>query len=997
MRFFSRLLLVLSLLMPLGLSAQVTFPQNGPHDPRPELHAFTNATLWVRYDQKIEKATLLIREGRVEKIGTDVEIPAGAVVHDLSGKWVYPAFVELYANYGQPEPRAVGGSPSESPQMLNNQKGAYSWNEALKNDYRAHTQFAVDAKTAQSLRAAGFGAALSHRFDGIARGSGTLVLLGEEKEHLLVLRDLASRHFSFRKGTSTQDYPSSLMGAIALLRQAFYDAKWYADGGKEEEYNISLDTWNQLDGLPAVFDVRDRLEALRAAKIGREFDLKFILKGSGDEYQRLDEIQRTGCPLIVPVNFPKAYDLEDPYEAELVALGDMLHWEMAPSNAARLAQAQIPFALTAAGLEKKETFLAQVRKAVRFGLSKEAALKALTETPARLIRAEDDLGSLEKGRLANFIVASGDLFDDKTTVHQVWVRGQSHDVKPDADRDPRGEFQLSFGNQTLALSVKGTPEKPVATLRADTLELSVTLSVTGNSVGFSFSPNPKAPKKIFRFTGVMDNDLWSGIGMDSLNARLVWTAKRTAAFEPPAAEEQKPAPAPPALGQVLFPFMGYGRPEITTRAERVLFRNATVWTNEAEGILPNTDVLLENGRIAAIGKNLEAGRGARVIDATGKHLTAGIIDEHSHIAISRGVNEGTQASSAEVRIGDVVNSDDINIYRNLSGGVTACQLLHGSANPIGGQSALIKLRWGYAPEDMKIDGAKGYIKFALGENVKQSNWGENNRTRFPQTRMGVEQVYEDHFTRAREYAAQKGRNKRRDLELDALVEILQHERFITCHSYVQSEIAMLMKVATRFGFTINTFTHVLEGYKVADKMAAHGVGGSSFADWWAYKFEVKDAIPYNPAILMRMGVVTAVNSDDAEMSRRLNQEAAKAVKYGGLSEEEAWKLVTLNPAKLLRLDQRMGSVKTGKDADVVLWSENPLSMYARAENTFVDGIEFFSREKDLTQRAWIAAERARLIQKMVAEKNGGGDTQRPVKKEQRLWDCEDVDDALLYD
>ncbi len=995
MHFFRNISFVCFLFLSAGLSAQITFPQNGPYDHRPELHAFTNATLWVRFDQKIENATLLIREGRVEKVGTDVEIPAGAVVHDLSGKWVYPAFVEMYANYGLPEPKAVGGSPSDRPQMLNNQKGAYSWNEALKNDYRAHTQFAVDPKAAQSLRAAGFGAVLAHRFDGIARGSGALVLLGDEKEHLLVLRDQASRHFSFRKGTSTQDYPSSLMGAIALLRQAFYDAKWYAAGGKDEEYNISLDTWNQLDGLPAVFDVRDRLEALRAAKIGEEFDLKFILKGAGDEYQRLEDIKRTGCPLIVPVNFPKAYDLEDPYEAELVTLGDMLHWEMAPANAARIAQSEIPFVFTSAGLEKKETFLAQIRKAVRFGLSKEAALKALTETPARLLRAEDDLGSLEKGRLANFLVVSGDLFDDKTVVHEVWVRGHGHDVKPDDRRDPRGEFQLSFGARTVGLSVKGTPEKPAATVQIDSAKADVALSVTGNSVSFSFAPDPNAPKKIFRFTGVMDEENWSGIGMDSLNGRLVWSARRTAAFAPPAPETPKTGPMP-TLGQVLFPFMGYGMPEIPTKAERVLFRNATVWTNEAEGILANTDVLIEDGRIAAIGKNLAAGR-ARVIDATGKHLTAGIIDEHSHIAISRGVNEGTQASSAEVRIGDVVNSDDINIYRNLSGGVTACQLLHGSANPIGGQSALIKLRWGYAPEDMKIRGAKGYIKFALGENVKQSNWGDNNRTRFPQTRMGVEQVYEDHFTRAREYAGQKGRNKRRDLELDALVEILERERFITCHSYVQSEIAMLMKVATRFGFVVNTFTHVLEGYKVADKMAAHGVGGSSFADWWAYKFEVKDAIPYNPAILMRMGVVTAVNSDDAEMSRRLNQEAAKAVKYGGLTEEEAWKLVTLNPAKLLRLDHRMGSVKIEKDADLVLWSDNPLSMYARAEHTFVDGIEFFSREKDLAKRAWIAAERARLIQKMIAEKNGGGDTQRPVKKEQHLWDCEDVFDDLLYD
>ena len=383
--------------------------------------------------------------------------------------------------------------------------------------------------------------------------------------------------------------------------------------------------------------------------------------------------------------------------------------------------------------------------------------------------------------------------------------------------------------------------------------------------------------------------------------------------------------------------------------------------------------------------------GAKVIDGTGKHITSGIIDEHSHIAISRGVNEWTQASTAEVRIGDVINSEDVNIYRQLAGGVTASQLLHGSANPIGGQSGLIKLRWGQTPEEMRIDGADGFIKFALGENVKQANWGDKNTVRFPQTRMGVEQVYFDHFTRALEYQAEwknhilkvnslskKDRSKvsppRRDIELEALLEIIEKKRFVTCHSYVQSEINMLMKTAEHFGFRINTFTHILEGYKVADKMKAHGVNASTFADWWAYKYEVIDAIPYNAAILSEVGVTTAINSDDAEMGRRLNQEAAKGVKYGGMSEEEAWKMVTLNPAKILHLDDRMGSIKSGKDADVVIWSDNPLSIYAKVEKTFVDGVCYYDQGEDKQLRQEIVTERARLIQKMIGEKNGGKDT-----------------------
>jgi imidazolonepropionase-like amidohydrolase len=443
------------------------------------------------------------------------------------------------------------------------------------------------------------------------------------------------------------------------------------------------------------------------------------------------------------------------------------------------------------------------------------------------------------------------------------------------------------------------------------------------------------------------------------------------------------------------------------RWNAVIIKNVTVWTNEPEGILKNKDVMITDGKIVRIGDNLSVPKTVKalIIDGTGKHLTPGIIDEHSHIAISGGVNEGSQNSSAEVRIGDVINADDINIYRQLSGGVTAVQLLHGSANPVGGQSALIKLKWGNAPEEMKIKGADGFIKFALGENVKQSNWGDRNTIRFPQSRMGVEQVYYDIFIRAREYEQKwKTWNQldaktkklqsapRRDLELETIAEILNKKRFITCHSYVQSEINMLMHVADSMGFVVNTFTHILEGYKVADKMKKHGVGASSFSDWWAYKMEVKDAIPYNGAILWSMGVITAFNSDDAEMGRRLNQEAGKAVKYGNVPKEEALKFVTLNPALLLHLDKKTGSIKPGKDGDLVLWSDDPLSVYAKVEKTLIEGKVYFDAEFDKLLREEMKKERARLIQKMIDEKNGGEKTQKPTKKEQKLYHCEDIDD-----
>jgi imidazolonepropionase-like amidohydrolase len=442
-----------------------------------------------------------------------------------------------------------------------------------------------------------------------------------------------------------------------------------------------------------------------------------------------------------------------------------------------------------------------------------------------------------------------------------------------------------------------------------------------------------------------------------------------------------------------------------------------VWTNEQDGKMENTDVLIKEGKIAQIGKGIQDAT-AKVVDATGKHLSPGIIDEHSHIAAAS-INEGGQSVTSEVRIADNLNPDDVNIYRQLSGGVTSSHILHGSANTIGGQTQLIKLRWGANDDKLKFEGSDGFIKFALGENVKRASSTSNMR--FPDTRMGVEQVLDDAFNRARDYenalkaataststtpAATKGKKSstssipstsstfssvRRDLELEALVEIMNKKRFITCHSYVQSEINAAMKVGEKYGVTFNTFTHILEGYKVADKMKAHGAAASTFSDWWNYKMEVVDAIPQNAAIMSRVGLNVAINSDDAEMARRLNQEAAKSIKYGGMSEEDALKMVTLNPAKMLHVDSRVGSIKVGKDADLVLWSDNPLSIYARAEKTVVDGIVYFDRQKDAEIRKQQTAERNRLIQKMNGEKRSGNPMAPATPSYSVLLNCGDHD------
>ena len=434
-----------------------------------------------------------------------------------------------------------------------------------------------------------------------------------------------------------------------------------------------------------------------------------------------------------------------------------------------------------------------------------------------------------------------------------------------------------------------------------------------------------------------------------------------------------------------YPNVGYGN-FTQPKQQTILIKNTTVWTSESDGILTNTDVLLKNGKITQIGNNLKDAN-ALIIDGKGKHLTAGIVDEHSHIAASA-INEGGHNSTAEVTIEDVVDPTDINIYRNLSGGTTSIQILHGSANPIGGRSAIIKLKWGENAENLIYKDSPKFIKFALGENVKQSR--SNTSYRFPQTRMGVEQVFTDYFQRAKEYDLIKksGQPYRKDLEMETIAEILNKERYISCHSYVQSEINMLMKVAEKFNFNVNTFTHILEGYKVADKMKEHGVGGSTFSDWWAYKYEVNDAIPYNAAIMHNAGVTVAINSDDREMSRRLNQEAAKTVKYGGMSELEAWNMVTINPAKLLHIDHRVGSIKVGKDADVVLWNDHPMSIYAKVEKTIIEGKIYFDIKEDERKRTAIKLEKAKLIDLMLKEKMGGAKTQLPKKRKDRNFHCD---------
>ena len=996
-------LLLSGLLFAFLLQAQETFPVNGVADKREGCYAFTNATIVKDAQTTLTNATLVIRDGKIVAVGAaGVAIPKDAIVIDCKDKYIYPSFIDIYSDYGIAAPTrdltaggrgGGGGFGNTPPQIASGTKGAYGWNQAMKPETEASKLFSVDDAKAKIYRENGFGTVLTHVKDGIARGTGTVVTLANLNENLVFVKEKASAHYSLSRGSSTQSYPQSLMGTIALLRQTYLDAQWYKSKPAKEGINLSLQAWNDNQSLPQIFEADDKWNDLRADRIGKEFGVQYIIKAGGNEYQRIKEIAATKATYILSLNYPQAMDVEDPNDARAVSLGDMKHWELAPSNPAAFEKANIPFCLTTAELRDPKQFYTNLRKAFDMGLSETKALEALTKVPATILGVYDKVGSIETGKLANFLITSGPVFSDKTVFLTNWVQGEKYGIKEEAWYDVKGTYTLAMstanGPVNYTLDVKSAAAANL--IGKDTL--TGKFSFDGKMVKLSFSPVPsRRPQTTvtplpggsggftrggggapggtqYRLSGVASGMTWNGTGEDTAGNKLTWTATFIAPSAASVDSVRKKPTFPQRLSKVTFPFDGYGWEE-APKQESLLIKNATVWTNEKEGRLENTDVLLKDGKIAKVGKNL-SDAGATVIDATGKHVTAGIIDEHSHIAAAS-INEGGQSVTSEVRIADNLNPEDINIYRQLSGGVTSSHILHGSANTIGGQTQLIKLRWGANDDDLKFKGWDPFIKFALGENVKRTTSTNNNR--FPDTRMGVEEVLNDAFARARDYEKdlKADPTTRRDLELDALVEILNKKRFITCHSYVQSEITAALRVGDKYGFKFNTFTHILEGYKVADKMKVHGSSASTFADWFYYKVEVTDAIAYNAAIMQKVGLNVCINSDDAEMARRLNQEAGKVVRYGGVSEEDAFKMVTLNPAKALHVDDKVGSIKAGKDADIVIWSDNPLSIYAKSEKTIVDGIVYFDRQKDTEQRKKISTERFRLTQKMIGEKRTGG-------------------------
>ena len=972
-----------------------------------EVHALTEVLIVTEPGASPVEGTLVIRDGRVEMVGAGVEIPEEAIVHSRPGRHVYPGLIEPYLALRpeaapEVEVPAAGGSNGDAPAPTGHE------NARVHPETRVADELPLDPALLEELWKAGYTTAFVAPAPGIFRGTGAVVSLGDGAAGDQVLTSDYAHAFAFERGRWPDPTPpGSLMGAIALARQVMYDVIWHRDAWRawradpesvdRPEENVALRALEPLlDGMPLFLESEDLRMMPRALKLAREFGVRpVIVSGGSDEYRRPERVARwldeANASLVVAVNYPGVPRWEDEDQIWEIELDDLVHWERAPTNPGVLERAGIPFAITSEGLEQPVFVLERLRRAIRHGLTEEAALAAVTTNPAALLGLDDRIGTLQVGKAANFLVSTGPLFERGIEIEEVWIDGKRHGDDPRRARivDLEHEWNLEIGSgedvATVRVKLSRKEGVFVGEIVADSADVlpepdRASDETEEDETEEDGAEGPEIPEE----GELRDVDLTRGVLTFRLPASPDRAGERftlrlrgkmlegTARI----AEENvrvlgRRAPKKPKTWERMDEMVSEGAPawpptvSPEKRPEAVHVRNATIWTCGPEGVLQNADLVAVGGEIRAIGPGLSAPGDARVIDGTGLHVTPGLIDCHSHSSISGGVNEGTESCTAEVRIGDVVNPRSEHIYRELAGGLTISNLLHGSANAIGGQNAVIKLRWGRPADDLLFASAPSGIKFALGENVKQSNWGDAFKTRYPQTRMGVEQFFRERFDAAldyrREWEEWRGRKRgaapRRDLELDTLLEILDGERLVHCHSYRSDEIIMLIRVAEDYGFRIGTFQHVLEGYKCADEIAAHGAGASSFTDWWSYKFEVVEAIPYSGTIMWDRGVNVSFNSDSSELSRRMNLEGAKAVKYGRMPEDEALKLVTINPAIQLGIDEWVGSLEAGKHADFAIWSAHPLSDAAVCQGTWVDGIRRFSRADDLAARS--AAERLR--------------------------------------
>lgn len=967
------------------LNAQVG-PSKALHRNPPRAWALTNATIHAAPGKTIEDGTVVMRDGIITGVGAKVKIPKQATIIDMDGKHIYAGFIESWLD--------VKTVKKDTSLQAN-------WNSNMRAYLKGADLFHPKEKSLKELHGLGFTTAHVTPKGGIFQGSSGLVQLGQIPK---VLSNNVAQVVEYAAGGwGAKEYPTSLLGAIAFIRQGFLDADWYSksqgilakypDGNEPIQADRSLEELSiaKRNKQPFVFRTGNELYIDRSSNIADEFELNLWIMGNGYEYRRIEEMPASF--MIVPLNFPAKPDVVDPQNALQYSTEQLKHWDMAPDNAAKLADAGFQFALTSAELKDKKDFRKNLSRAVNRGLNESAALAALTTNPAKEFGQAKRLGKVAPGFIANLVVTDGNYFDEKSKVQSVWIDGNEYEVAPDPLVDAVGDWTLIEGSNSWTLSVKADG----GSLNVDEKKLKLAnYKLDQDRISFSVNADTILQKDVTRFKGTISGGKATGYVFYPDGSSSGWTAVLDSAKTEKGKKSKKESASNLSL---VFPEGAYGLDEDVPSPKTILINDATIWTSGEKGVLKEYDILIQDGKVKKIAINISLPRGnALIIDGTGKHVTPGLIDAHSHMA-GESINEGFQNVTAEVRMRDVIEPNDVAMYRALAGGLTTINLLHGSANPIGGQNVVMKLRWGSFSDDLIFKPAPQGIKFALGENVKRvRSYG-----RYPETRMGVEQVIRDAFMAARDYKkswdiynkdAKLKRSAippRRDLELDAMVEIMEGKRLVHSHSYRQDEILMLTRIAEDYGFTMATFQHVLEGYKVAERLAEHGAGASTFSDWWAYKYEVVDAIPYNGTLMTNAGVTVSFNSDSDELARRMNLEAAKAVKYGGLDEAEALKMVTINPAKQLKIDRYVGSLEVGKDADFTIWSGHPLSSYTICEQTWIEGKQYFSLEQDQYFRQRDAKLRNDLIQKILSSPDHGN---KPMKPEGRRGNRFESCDAL---
>jgi imidazolonepropionase-like amidohydrolase len=965
------------------LTAQVG-PAKALHRNPPRAWALTNATVHASPGKTIEDGTVVMRDGIITAVGAKVKIPKQATIIDMDGKHIYAGFIESWLD--------VKTVKKDTSLQAN-------WNSNMRAYLKGADLFHPNEKSLKELHGLGFTTAHVTPKGGIFQGSSGLVQLGQIPK---VLSNNVAQVVEYAAGGwGAKEYPTSLLGAIAFIRQGFLDADWYSksqailakypDGNEPIQADRSLEELSNAkrNRQPFVFRTGNELYIDRSSNIAEEFELNLWIMGNGYEYRRIEEMPASF--MIVPLNFPAKPEVADPQNALQYSTEQLKHWDMAPDNAAKLADAGFQFALTSAELKDKKDFRKNLSRAVTRGLDESAALAALTTNPAKEFGQAKRLGKVAPGFIANLVVTDGNYFDKKSKVQSVWIDGNEYEVAPDPLVDAVGDWTLIEGSNSWTLSVKADG----GSLNVDEKKLKLAnYKLDQDRISFSVNADTILQKGVTRFKGTITGGKATGYVFYPDGSSSGWTA----VLDSVKAEKGKKSKKESASNlSLVFPEGAYGLDGDVPNPRTILINDATIWTSGPKGVLKEWDILFQDGKVKKIARNISLPRGnALVINGKGKHVTPGLIDAHSHMA-GESINEGFQNVTAEVRMRDVIDPNDVAMYRALAGGLTTINLLHGSANPIGGQNVVMKLRWGSFSNDLILKHAPQGIKFALGENVKR----KRSYGRYPETRMGVEQVIRDAFTAARDYQKTWDTYKkdvklqrssmppRRDLELDAMVEIMEGKRLVHSHSYRQDEILMLTRIAEDFGFRMATFQHVLEGYKVAERLAEHGAGASTFSDWWAYKYEVVDAIPYNGTLMTNAGVTVSFNSDSDELARRMNLEAAKAVKYGGLDEAEALKFVTINPAKQLKIEKHVGSLELGKDADFVVWSGHPLSTYSICEQTWLDGKQYFSLEQDQYYRERDSKVRNDLIQKILQAPDNGGKKMKPKgRRGNRFHSCD---------